>query len=140
MHQDILVFHHQKNIHEIVSRYLENKKVLDAGCGNGINAYFFHQNYGADVTLLDMEDIREKEATDFPFVTASVSMMPFEDGTFDVAFLQYVLHHIPAEISVDGVVGELGRVAKKVIIVEEIFTERTDVEKAKAFDVKKVCK
>lgn len=132
-----IVQNHQNKIQSIISRYIENKKILDIGCGNGINSVFFNQKYGADITLLDREDIREKEAAKFPFVEMSLGeRLPFNNGSFDAIFLQYVLHHLPPEISITSVLRELGRVSGVIILVEEIFTDKTDAKKAREFDFK----
>jgi ubiquinone/menaquinone biosynthesis C-methylase UbiE len=131
-----IIWDNQINIRPFVGKYLANKNILDAGCGNGINAYFFKKRYSANVTLLDNEDIRSNEVLFFPFVKASLEKIPFSDNDFDVAFLQYVIHHISPEISIVDALKELIRVSKILIIIEEITTEKTDLEKAIKFDAK----
>ena len=138
MNTDIkqIIENHQKLTIPIIGKYVRNRRLLDAGCGNGVNSYLFNQKFKSDVTLLDVEDLREDEAKAFPFIKSGIDTLPFNDKSFDVAFLQYVIHHLPPEIAVDEVLRELGRVSEMLIIVEEIFTNRTNRERAKAFDAK----
>lgn len=131
-----IIQNHQRKIKPVVSRYFQNKKIIDAGCGNGINSFFFNKEYNSDVTLTDHEDIREREALQFPFYKSSLQSLPFGDKTFDIAFLQYVLHHLSPDISATAVINELKRIAIIIILVEEISTEKTDPEKARTFDLK----
>jgi ubiquinone/menaquinone biosynthesis C-methylase UbiE len=133
---NIIIQGNQNTIAPIVDRYLENKKILDVGCGNGLNSYFFSQRYNSEFTLLDNEDIRAEEALLFPFVKSSLEKIPFDDKQFDVVFLQYVIHHIPPEISIASAFKELSRVSKIIIVIEEISTEKTNLKKAIRFDDK----
>jgi len=126
----------QQRLLPIVKKYIENKSLLDVGCGNGFNSFFFNKKFGTKITLLDVEDIRDKEVISFPFFESSLEQLPFEQKLFDVVFLQYVLHHLPPKINFEEVFIELKRVGKIVIIVEEIITEKTNVQKAKEHDSK----
>lgn len=134
--QDIskIVENNQRKIEPIVGKYLKNKKVLDVGCGNGLNSCYFKQLYSCDITLTDKEDIRTAEALIFPFVKSSLEKLPFEDKQFDVVFLQYTIHHISPEISVESVFKELSRISNIIIVIEETKTEKTNLELAKKFD------
>lgn len=129
-----IVYNNQKKIEPIVGKYLKDKRVLDVGCGNGLNSCYFKQLYNCDITLTDKEDIRTDESLVFPFVKASLEKMPFENKQFDVAFLQYVIHHISPEISIGEVFKELSRVSNIIIVIEESKTEKTNLELARKFD------
>jgi ubiquinone/menaquinone biosynthesis C-methylase UbiE len=67
------------------------KNVLDIGCGGG--KYLYHsaiaQNLG-DVLNLDVEIPRIKIS---PFIRADVRHLPFQNNSFDVAYLYAVLEH-----------------------------------------------
>ncbi len=127
---------YQQILLPVVKKYIEDKSLLDVGCGNGFNSFFFNKKFDTKITLLDIEDIRDKEVISFPFFESSLEKLPFEQKSFDVVFLQYVLHHLPPKISVEEVFIELKRVGKIVIIVEEMITKKTNVQKAKEFDSK----
>ena len=131
-----IIAEYQKKLLPVISGYLKNKKVLDVGCGNGLNSFFFNKKCHSKITLLDCEDIRDREVMSFPFIKSSVEKLPFKAASFDVVFLQYVLHHLPRKIKITKVLNELKRVGKLVIIVEEIFTQKTNKQKAKKFDLK----
>lgn len=120
----------------ILQKYIAKKSLLDVGCGNALNAYFFNKKMGTEVTLVDVEDIRDKDAKRFPFVESSIEKIRFENDTFDVVFLQFVIHHLPQHINLEQVLQNLGNIGKKVIIVEEIIDEKTNVKKAREFDEK----
>ncbi len=107
---------------------------LDIGCGTGITSLLHHQLLGTAPTLCDVGDIRDPAACSFPFVRLEGGRLPFPDGAFDSSYLQYVLHHLAAEEHVANLLAEARRVARRVIIVEEIAGARTDIARAKAFD------
>ena len=68
---------------------LDDKKVLEIGCGRGV-----YQDYVSDYTGVDLAD----SAAQFlhkPFHQASATALPFADNSFDAAWSIYVLEHIP---------------------------------------------
>ncbi|MFH1151751.1 MAG: class I SAM-dependent methyltransferase [Nanoarchaeota archaeon] len=138
MNRDIKKFieKYQQRLFPEIEKYIINKSILDVGCGNGLNSFFFNKKFGSKVTLLDIEDIRNKEVTSFPFFEASLEKIPFKSKSFEVVFLQYVLHHLSTKINIKEILMELKRVGKIVIIVEEIITKKTDIQKAKEYDSK----
>ena len=131
-----LIEEYQEKILPTIGKYIKKKNILDVGCGNGINSVLFNKKYNSKMTLIDFQDIRDKEAYHFPFQKCSVEKIPFENETFEVVFIQYVLHHLPQEINLQNVFKELKRVGEIIIIIEEIITEKTNIKKAKEFDAK----
>ena len=83
---------------------LDNSKVLDVGCGIGGPSRMLADDYNCRVTGIDLshEFIRTASAlselvglqdkTDF--IQASALELPFEDGSFDVAWTQHVQMNI----------------------------------------------
>lgn len=124
----------QQELIPTLGKYITNKTLLDVGCGNALNSFLFHQNLRTKITLTDVEDIRNEEAYSFPFYKSSIENLSFDINSFDVVFLQYVMHHIPLQINFEQVLQNLGNIGKQVIIVEEIIGENTDVKKAREFD------
>lgn len=75
-----------------------NKKVLDAGCGEG---FFTHaiQNAGYEAVGMDISENAVAEARqiykDMEFVCNPLDVQwPFEDGSFDVIFSTEVIEHV----------------------------------------------
>jgi ubiquinone/menaquinone biosynthesis C-methylase UbiE len=92
------------------------KKVLEIGCGAGIDSAEFARN-GALVTAVDFTD-NAISLTKKTFAEAGLSAtvlksdarnLDFPNGTFDVAYSFGVLHHIP---EIDDVLTEIVRVLK----------------------------
>ncbi len=96
----------------------ENFKILDAGCGNCLITQSLRQK-GFDCTPLDVDNLSIIDEVQ-PVVYDGLSI-PFEDKSFDVALLLTVLHHTPDPIPV---LEECARVSKKIIITEDIYSNR----------------
>lgn len=94
---------------------LEDQLVLDAGCGPGTFGTILaekNQAVGIDISRRSVvvASTRARKA-DVPFVglVGDLESLPFRDGTFDVCFGGWVLHHFA---DVGPVVRELRRVLK----------------------------
>jgi len=79
--------------------FFKNKRVLDAGCGNGSYAYYA-ASYGAEVVAIDFSDAvsiaqENTKNMDVQIVRADITHPPFKEGTFDYIFSIGVLHHLP---------------------------------------------
>jgi len=79
--------------------FFNNKRVLDAGCGNGSYAYYA-ATYGADVIAIDFSDSvsvaqENTKNMDVQVVRADITHPPFKEGVFDYIFSIGVLHHLP---------------------------------------------
>ena len=105
---------------ELISRFEKflprDGKILDMGCGVGnISEILINKKYNI-VSL----DISNKSFS--PVVTPVLydgTSFPFPDNSFDTVLLITVLHHTP---SPETIVKEAARVAKKIIIIEDIYT------------------
>lgn len=90
--------------------------ILDIGSGRGVVTSMLRDR-GFQVTPLDVRD-RSTE----PALTPEVydgTVIPFADKAFDCALLLTVLHHTPDP---DAVLREASRVARRIIIVEDVYT------------------
>lgn len=84
-------------------------RILDLGCANGWNMSRFSQ-YGRSSIGLDMVQERVHLALNHgPALVASGLEVPLADETFDVVYVQHVLHHIG---DVDKALSEARRVLK----------------------------
>lgn len=97
-----------------------NSQVLEIGCGSGRYALQIASTLGCSVLGLDLNVAGVQNATQLAaaqnlsdrahFQVADVSQpLPIPDATFDAAFSNDVLCHIPARL---GLLRELGRVLK----------------------------
>lgn len=97
--------------------------VLDAGCGYGRLCEFFDNYTGVDFS----PDFIKKAKELYPhkvFIQADLQKLPFRDGEFDWAFCVSIKDMIREYDSVekwDNIEKELGRVAKKILVLE--YTE-----------------
>ncbi|MGH8710036.1 MAG: class I SAM-dependent methyltransferase [Burkholderiales bacterium] len=104
---------------ERIADYLQKSdKLLDVGCGPG-SVCLLLKNLGHDVTPLDVQDLSFTDEIK-PLIYDG-KIMPFTDDTFDVALLLTVLHHMPDP---GAVFAEAKRVAKKIIVIEDIYCNR----------------
>jgi ubiquinone/menaquinone biosynthesis C-methylase UbiE len=89
------VFLQQVNLTE---EDLKGKRVLDAGCGNGVLSNEI-STFGCEVVGADVSDAVRAAHIQFAgnprlqFVQADVRDLPFVPGSFDVVFSAGVLHH-----------------------------------------------
>lgn len=89
------------------------KSILDAGCGNGVITNALDGEY--DIVGLDFSEAALAHVST-PKVLASVTAMPFEDKSFDLAMCNEVLEHLSTSELLEAV-AELKRCARKYILV-----------------------
>lgn len=92
-----------------------DETIVDVGSGNGLICYYLRQK-GFAVTPLDVVSMAY-EASVAPVVYDG-NVMPFEDKTFDTALVLTVLHHTDTP---EAIIAETQRVAKRLIIIEDIY-------------------
>lgn len=110
---------HQKKVKyllELITPLLgESKKILDLGCGSGeVSKALLGSGYL--VTSVDVVDKVKVEGVKV-LVYDGVNI-PFKDKDFDVVLLITVLHHVK---DYDKLLIEAGRVANKVVLVEDVY-------------------
>jgi acetyltransferase-like isoleucine patch superfamily enzyme len=102
------------------------KKMLDCGCGNGIDSEIFINEFGLETCGIDVyKDKNIDKIKGLTFKEAGIYNIPFNDDEFDYVFLHDVLHHIDEKNQSRKkhlqALDELKRVVKKngkIIIVE----------------------
>lgn len=101
----------------------KGERVLDIGSGLGFQAKQIYKKTGSEIQGVDVVDYQK---TDIPYTHFDGIHLPFEDKSFDVSYLAFVLHHAeyPIELLQDAV-----RVTKKRIIILE-DTPRNCLDKA----------
>jgi ubiquinone/menaquinone biosynthesis C-methylase UbiE len=110
---------------EIMKKLLDTMKetfascrtILDVGTGTGRFAQYLIDSgfnvVGIDVSLAMMAKAREKKLRNL--VQADAHHLPFRDGAYDGAIMIHILHLVRDWTEV---VGEVGRVTRKVIVAE----------------------
>lgn len=104
------------NVVAKITPFLHKKsKILDVGSGLGFIHKWLH-DHKYSVVGLDIRDI-----SIFPDIHPKVydgNVIPYKTNAFDTALLLTVLHHIPDQFHV---LSETSRVARKIIIMEDIY-------------------
>ena len=124
---------------------INNKKVLDVGCGKGRFAKQLRDRFpGAEVTGVDLsEKLLESVPKEIPKFQGTILNLPFSDNQFDCVYCIETLEHA---VRIEKAIGELCRVTKdggKIAIIDKNINrlgqlEITDFEKW--FDIAKVKK
>ncbi len=105
----------QEKLTEIVPHLNRADRVLDIGAGNCVLCQQLRQR-GYDIIPVDLANLS--------FVNGIVPVLydgmtlPFDDDSFDVAMVITVLHHAQDP---DAVLAQLKRVARRIIVIEEIY-------------------
>ncbi|NQE54765.1 Ubiquinone biosynthesis O-methyltransferase [ANME-1 cluster archaeon GoMg3.2] len=111
------------SIENLYNETLKGKKILNIGCGGGIEAEWAVKK-GAEVVGLDIsvdfilaavERFRRNNIKAY-FVQGNGEYLPFADNSFDIVFIYGTLHHIPQS---DKAILETSRVATELLIGSE---------------------
>jgi ubiquinone/menaquinone biosynthesis C-methylase UbiE len=94
-----------------------NDKVLKVGNGLGYMSTFL-KNEGVDLTILDVS-IDEQAINKDEVILYDGQTFPFKNNSFDSVMCTFVLHHT---LEPQKILREMKRVAKRVIILEETYT------------------
>jgi len=85
---------------DLIGNKIKDRKILDAGCGDGVLSYFLAKR-GANVTGIDNSEeaikfAREKckDSKNLDFLVASVYKLPFKDKNFDFIVSPEVIEHL----------------------------------------------
>lgn len=104
-------FQPSKFIFDFVEKNTAGKKVLDVGCAKGWYIKYL-KDLGFEVQASDLE--KAIGFDDVPFVQASATELPFEDGSFDTVLAINILEHVEDE---KKILSELHRVTKKRLLL-----------------------
>jgi SAM-dependent methyltransferase len=99
--------------------------VLDIGCGEGWVADELARRGAGEVATVDVVDIRRTRGLEFSLYDGV--HLPFPDGRFELAMLNFVLHHVPDARKV-ALLHEALRVARGTVFILE-DTPRTSLDR-----------
>lgn len=101
----------------VKNRYVYGDMILDAGCGNGRNLFWFYNNnfdmWGVDIDSGSIEQVKElypKLSQNFKI--AELTKLPFRDDLFDHIICSAVLHFAISKDQFLDMFSELVRVLK----------------------------
>jgi ubiquinone/menaquinone biosynthesis C-methylase UbiE len=95
-------------------------RILNVGAGNCILCQELGR-LGYHVVPVDLQNLSFVD--DIAPITYDGKTLPFRNDSFDVALVITVLHHAPDP---DAVLGEVRRVARRIIVTEEIYENRVE--------------
>jgi SAM-dependent methyltransferase len=124
-HQEVLLPHTSPHL---------GKTNLGIGCGTGLTSIIHQQKLDISPTICDVVDFRHAMAKLLPFYLIQDEKLPFDDESFDSSYIQYVLHHLQTSSQIVRLLSEALRVSHRLIIVEEVKGDRTDIVRARQFD------
>ena len=101
---------------ERIEKFLNKEdKILDIGGGPGTVSYLL-KTKGYDLKVIDVQDVSIFK--DVQPLIYDGTKIPFDDNRFDIALILTVLHHTN---SPEIILNEAKRVAKRIIIIEDIY-------------------
>ncbi|MFX1340296.1 MAG: class I SAM-dependent methyltransferase [Promethearchaeota archaeon] len=101
---------------ERIEKFLNKEgKILDIGGGLGTVSYLLKKK-GYDSKVIDVQDVSIFKDIQ-PLIYDGIKI-PFNDNIFDIALILTVLHHTK---SPEIILNEAKRVAKRIIIIEDIY-------------------
>jgi len=89
--------------------------VIDIGAGTCVITQLLRER-GLEATALDIQDI--SIINDIQPQIYNGAQMPYDDDSFDLAFIAFVLHHTPRP---ESILKESARIAKRVILFEDLI-------------------
>jgi len=121
---------HRKELMEVISELPSFESVLEVGSNCGPNLQLIRRSFpevataGLDINAAAiLEGVRKLE--DSLFVVGKADALPFKDKTFDIVLTDAVLIYIPPD-KITNVIGELGRVARKALVLVEWHSDRAN--------------
>lgn len=109
-----------QKISQLCKRFIKPRgNVLDLGSGTGYIAEEIKRDYGAKITCIDIVDYNQSS---LPLLLYDGENLPFEENTFDIALLTFVLHHSDNPLSLLEEAKRVLRPQGAIIILEDIYT------------------
>jgi len=96
---------------------MEDKTVLDFGCGNGkfcndmVEKFGASQSYGTDLATIDLGIVDQYKSEKCKFISAGAREIPLEDNSVDITTAFLVLEHVH-EPNIDKMFDEFSRVTR----------------------------
>ena len=116
-----------KRIAAYMSNYSGTPKVLDIGCGSksDIGRYLKERNTQAIIHGADLDDYALKNQDVDRLFICDAADMPFDDGTYDIVFSQFLLEHVESS---EKTISSIARVMAKEGLATLIIPNPTSIE------------
>lgn len=105
-------------IRKHIASYCAHGKILEVGCGRGIDAHLYDSKEytGVDISP-ELIDCARRNNPKHTFTLMSASKLRFPDNYFNVVFCKSLLEHLPSELILGDVYSEMLRVSKGKVII-----------------------
>jgi ubiquinone/menaquinone biosynthesis C-methylase UbiE len=114
---------------KVVRPYIDaDSKVIDIGAGSCNLSAGIINKLSADVTPVDVVD---HNTTSLSLEIYDGKRLKYDDKSFDIGLLVFVLHHA---VDIEGLIEESLRVSKRLIIIEDVPSNRVDRKLWKRLD------
>ena len=132
----------------------ENFRILEVGCASGFTSCMIAQEYGCDMTGIDISEVLISKAQDradrmglsnVRFQVADATQLPFDDDSFDAVFgvalvalipnKEYVLNELKRVTKPGGLIGTLDLFAKSGADEEIVDSFSTSMKTLLEYDV-----
>ena len=99
---------------EALKLNLNEKKILDAGCGTGCLSRILEENFRSEIHACDASEFRIQNAKnssnkDINYFVADLTALPCPNDSYDVIFIRFVLEHT---LNPNSILQELHRVLR----------------------------
>jgi SAM-dependent methyltransferase len=128
---------HYHKVRELLPTHHERGRVLDAGCGDGVDTLHLASSNNCQVVAVELSQEgvaqtarRTSGCHNVMVVRADLEHLPIQDGVFDFVYSYGVLHHLPhPELGFRELVRVLRPGGALAIYVYEDFSTRTPFER-----------
>lgn len=112
----------QDGLFKYLHRFIGNSdRILNLGCGDGILSEKIRSVCkNTDVYDIDIIDLRHNKMHCNFSLYDGYDLSRYENNHFDIVLVAYVLHHVPRR---EQLLGEIMRIGKKILIIEDILHE-----------------
>jgi SAM-dependent methyltransferase len=124
--------HVEYNFDCVAPHIPDGSRLLDVGAWDCRVSRLFRDRLGCDVTAADVVD---KNRTDVPLVVYDGARLPFDDDSFDVVTILYVLHHAADDGAILAEAARVCRPGGRILIAEDQAETRWEKAIAIGFHV-----
>ncbi|MFH1978182.1 MAG: methyltransferase domain-containing protein [Candidatus Aenigmatarchaeota archaeon] len=108
------------SIYDMISPHLNGGDVLSVGCGEGRMEAELKERTGVNIEGLEVTKYKKSR---IPIKLFDGKKLPVKDKSYETVLFVYMLHHTPTPKTIENMLKEAKRVARKdIIILDHIYT------------------